>query len=73
MTMWMYLGLSCPDRSFSTEFDSVKINTRIQGPLVHGADQDPSPSPVPLREGVISPRVSLLELTFVCLCQFLLL
>jgi hypothetical protein len=36
--MWMYLGLSYLDRSFSTELDSTEINTRIRGILVHGAD-----------------------------------
>jgi hypothetical protein len=29
MTMWMYLGLSCPDRSFSEELGDTEINTRI--------------------------------------------
>jgi hypothetical protein len=71
--MWMYSGLGCPDRSFSVELDSAEINVRIRGILVYGADQDPGPSPVPLREGVISPWVSLLELTVICLWQFLLL
>jgi hypothetical protein len=64
----MYPGSGYPDSSFSTELDSAEINTWIRGILVHGADQDPAPSLVPLREGVISPWVSLLELTFICLC-----
>jgi hypothetical protein len=72
--MWMYPGLSYPDRSFSAELDSAEINTQIRRIPVHGANQDsgpsPSPSPIHLREGVISPSVSLLELTFVSLCQF---
>jgi hypothetical protein len=29
MTMWMYLGPSCPDRSFSIELDDTEIKARI--------------------------------------------
>jgi hypothetical protein len=65
-------GARLPRRSFSAELDSEEINTQIRGILVHWADQDPGPSPVSLRESVVSPWVSLLELTFVCFCQFLL-
>jgi hypothetical protein len=39
--------LNMAHRSFSAEFDSVEINSQIQGILVYGADQDPGPSPVP--------------------------
>jgi hypothetical protein len=65
MAMWMYLGLGCPDRSFSAELDDTEINAQIQGILVHGANQNSGPSLVPLREGVISPWVSLVKLIFV--------
>jgi hypothetical protein len=41
------------------------------GVLAHGANRNFVSGPVPLREGVNSPWVSLLELTSVCLCQFL--
>jgi hypothetical protein len=71
--MLMYLGLSCPNRSFSAELDGTEINTRIRGILVHGANQNSGNRLVPLREGAISPWVSFLELIFICLCQFLLL
>jgi hypothetical protein len=54
MIMWMYLGLSCPDCSFSTELDDAQINTQIRGILVYGANQNPDPSPIPLRGAVIS-------------------
>jgi hypothetical protein len=54
MSMWMYPASDCPDRCFSSLLDSAKINAQIRG-IVHGADQDPGPSSVPLREGVISP------------------
>jgi hypothetical protein len=70
MTMWMYPGPSCPDRPFSTELDDMEINTQIRG-ILHGANQNCGPGPVHLREGVDSPWVSLIEITFVCLCQFL--
>jgi hypothetical protein len=71
--MWMYQRPGYPNRSFSAELDNAEINSRIRGILVHRVDQDPGPSPIPLREGVASPWVGLLELTFICLCQFLLL
>jgi hypothetical protein len=73
MTMWIYLGPSYPDHSIYAELDSAEINTQIRGILVHGVDEDLGPSSVPLRDGVVSPWVSLLELTFICLCPFLLL
>jgi hypothetical protein len=63
MTMWMYPGPSCLDRPFSAELDNTEINTQIRGVLPHGADQNFGSGPVPIREGVDSPSVSLLELT----------
>jgi hypothetical protein len=71
--MWMYPGSSCLDHPFSTELDDTEINTRIQGVLTHGADLNFGSGPVPLREGVKIPWVSLLELILIYLCQFLLL
>jgi hypothetical protein len=53
--MCMYPGPSCPDHSFSTELDNTEIDARIQGILVHGANQNPSPNLIPLRGVVISP------------------
>jgi hypothetical protein len=36
MTMWMYLGSSCPDRPFSVELGDTEINTWIRGSLLTG-------------------------------------
>jgi hypothetical protein len=63
--MWTYLGPSCPDHSFSVELDDTEINTWIRGILVYGVNQNSGPSPIPLREGVVRPWVSLLELIFI--------
>jgi hypothetical protein len=57
--MWMYLGPSCPNCSFSIELDDAEIDAQIRGILVHG------PSAFPLRERVVSPWVSLLKLIFI--------
>jgi hypothetical protein len=73
MTMWMYLGPSCPNRPFSTELGDMEINTRIRGVLAHGINLNLGPGLIPLREGDDSPWVSLLGRSFSCLCQFLLL
>jgi hypothetical protein len=67
----MYLGPSCPDRPFSTELYDTEINTWIQGVLARGAELNLGSGPVPLREGVNSPWVGLLGLTFGYLCQSL--
>jgi hypothetical protein len=74
MTMWMYPRPSCPNRPFPTELGDMEINTRIPGGggvLAHGVDQNFGSGPAPLRKGVDNPWVSLLKLTFICLCQFL--
>jgi hypothetical protein len=39
--------------------------------VAHGVDQNFGSSPIPLRVRVDNPWVSLVELTFICLCQFL--
>jgi hypothetical protein len=59
--MWLYSGLSFPNRSFSKELSTVDINTQIHKVLDHGANSDHGVGPAPLREGVASTRVSLLE------------
>jgi hypothetical protein len=69
MTMQMCPGPSCPDCPFSTELGDRKINTRIRGVLAPGAEQNPGFSPVPLREKVDNPWVSLLYLAFSYLCH----
>jgi hypothetical protein len=53
--MWMYPEPSCPDCSFSAELDNAEINAQIRGILIHGANQNSGPKPVPLRERVVSP------------------
>jgi hypothetical protein len=69
--MGMYTRPSCPDHPFDKELENTGVNTRIRGVLAHGVDHSFGSIPVPLREGVDSPWVSLLELTFFCLCKFL--
>jgi hypothetical protein len=69
--MWMYPRPSCPNRSISVELDDAKIDTQIQRIHALGADQNSGPSPIPLREGAISPSVSPLKPILVWLCQFL--
>jgi hypothetical protein len=73
MTIWMYPGSSYPDRPFFVELGDTEINTQIRGVLAHRADQNFGSGPVPLWEGGESSWVSSLELTFIYLCQFLLL
>jgi hypothetical protein len=68
--MWMYPEPSCPDRPFSEEFSDTEINTQIRGVLAHGVILNLGIGPIPLREGVDSPRVSPLGPTFSYLCQF---
>jgi hypothetical protein len=63
-TMWMYLGPSCPDRSFYEESGDVEINTRIHRALAHVVDLNPGVSPSTLREGVDSTRVCLFASAF---------
>jgi hypothetical protein len=69
--MWMYLGPSYPDRFSSAELGDEKINARIRRILALGAHQNSCSSLTPLREGVISPWLSLLKLILAWLCQFL--
>jgi hypothetical protein len=61
-TIWMYLGPSCSDHSFSAELNNVEIETLVQRILTLEAHRNSSPSPIPLREGVASPWVSPLKL-----------
>jgi hypothetical protein len=55
MTMWLYLGLSCPDHPFSNELGDMKINTQKHSVLAHGVILNLGPNPTPLREGVDCP------------------
>jgi hypothetical protein len=59
--MWLYLGSSYLDRSFSEEFSKVEISTLIHKVLDHVANLNSGVGHVPLREGVASTRVSLFE------------
>jgi hypothetical protein len=69
MTMRMYSGPSCPDRSFSKELDETEINTRIHRVLALGDDLNLRASTAPLMEGVNNTWVSLLKHILDCLCQ----
>jgi hypothetical protein len=60
--MWLYPRPSCLDCSFSEELSEAVINTWIHKVLDHGANLNPGAGPTPLREGVASTRVSLLDL-----------
>jgi hypothetical protein len=57
----LYLGSSCPDRSFSEELSAAEIISHVHKVLDHGANPNPRANPVPLQEGVVSIRVSLFE------------
>jgi hypothetical protein len=62
MPMWMYLGPSYPDHSFFAELGNAEIDIQVRRILVHRVHQNSGSSPIPLREGVISPWVSPLKL-----------
>jgi hypothetical protein len=68
--MWMDPGPSCPDHPFSKELGDRKVSTHVHGVHAHGAIPNLGTGPVPLREGIESPSVSLLGPTFDCLCLF---
>jgi hypothetical protein len=59
VTTWMHPRPSCPDRPISTELGDMEINARIRGVLAPRADLSLGSGPVPLRERVDSPWVSL--------------
>jgi hypothetical protein len=69
--MWMYPGPCCTDRPFSEELGNTEINTQVRGVLAHGANLNLGSGLVPLREGIDSPWVSLVGLTFGYLCHLL--
>jgi hypothetical protein len=46
--MWLYLGPSDPDRSFSEQFNDTEINTQVLKVLDHGANLNPGTSLAPL-------------------------
>jgi hypothetical protein len=57
--MWLYLGPSDPDHSFSEELSDGEINTRILKVLDHGVNLNSGASPDSFRERVANTRVSL--------------
>jgi hypothetical protein len=69
MTMWMYLGSSCPDRPFSLELGNVEINTQIHRVLAPQAYLNLRAGPTRLREGVDSTKVRPLGPILGLLCQ----
>jgi hypothetical protein len=67
--MWMYSGPSSPDHPFSKELGDTKISTQICRVLTHRVILNLGTGAGPLREGVDSSWVTLLEPTFGYLCQ----
>jgi hypothetical protein len=57
--LWLYPGSSCFEDSFSKKLSVVEINIRIHMVLDHVANLNPEAGPTPLREGVVSTKVSL--------------
>jgi hypothetical protein len=50
--MWMYPGLSCPDRPFSKELSAIEVDAQIHKVLDLGVNPNPRDNPVPLQRGV---------------------
>jgi hypothetical protein len=65
MTMWRYLGPDCPNHSFQAKLGDAEVDTHVWGILALGVDRRTGPNSVSLRDGVVSPWVSPLELAFV--------
>jgi hypothetical protein len=59
-----------PDCPFSEELGDTEVNTQVHEVLAHGVDPNLGTSPVPLREGIGNPWVSLLGPSFSYMCQF---
>jgi hypothetical protein len=60
--MWRYLGPNYPNLSFSAELTDVEVDTQVRSILALRVNQHSGFSPVPLRDGVTIPWVSLLGL-----------
>jgi hypothetical protein len=58
--MGMYPGPSCPDRSSHEELSAAEVDARIHKVVDLGSNPNHRVSPVPLRRGVTSARVSTL-------------
>jgi hypothetical protein len=56
--MWRYPWPSCPDRSFSAELVGAEVDSWVRRILALKAHQHFGSGPIPLRDGVIGPRVS---------------
>jgi hypothetical protein len=65
MTMCRYLGPGCPDWAFQAELGDAGVDTHVQGILALKLNRRTGSSSISLREGVVSPWVSQLELAFV--------
>jgi hypothetical protein len=65
MRMWRYPGPGCPDHSFQAKLGDAEVDTHVRGICALGVDRRTGPNSVSLREGVVSPWVSPLELAFV--------
>jgi hypothetical protein len=46
--MWIYSGLSCPDRLSSEELSTVEINAWVHKVLDLGVNPNPRAGPIPL-------------------------
>jgi hypothetical protein len=69
--MWMHSGPSCLDHLFSQSSVIQRSTPEFEGSLLMGFDLNLGSDLIPLWEGVDSPWVSLLGLSFDYLCRFL--
>jgi hypothetical protein len=60
--MWRYPGPSCSDRSFLAELTDAEVDSWVRRILGLGVNRHSGYGPVPLRDEVVSPWVSLLRL-----------
>jgi hypothetical protein len=60
--MCKYPGPSCPDHPFLAELVDVEVDTQVRRILALRVNRHSDSGPVPLRNGVASPRVSPLRI-----------
>jgi hypothetical protein len=58
--MWLYPGLSCPDRPSIEELSAAEVDSWVHKVLDLGVNLNPGAGPAPLQDGVARPRVSTL-------------
>jgi hypothetical protein len=59
--MGMYPRPGCPDRTSSKELSAVDVDAWIQKVLDLEVSPDPKVSPIPVRKGILSTKVSMLS------------